>query len=385
MIWGYIVLAYLSLFALGIGDNIRGPLFPEILKSFNVNDTQGAAYYVMSSFCGFVGSLWVRLLLRRWSRVHTLQFSIFLMAVGLIGMGTVSDFKWMLVFSGIFGASLGIVGVVQNVLVSVGSSPEKRQQMLAGLHANYGIASVLAPLVVAGVSAWLGSWRYVFGVVAIVPAALLVGAFFWKDRRSPTASTGTMASSLTPPPLQTRRDHIGQIFLATTLGFYVLAEIMVSSRLALFVRRELSLDLQQSSYYLTGFFSFLLVGRLLFTFIHFKWPVRQMLGLFLLTSMLSCAIGLQGYPFFLALSGLFMAPFYPLAMLYISSHYEKTMDSAVSYTMAVQSFCTVIMHGLVGYLTDTYGISMALWVGPLALGISFAMLMSFERLFGRMA
>lgn len=384
MIWGYIVLAYLSLFALGIGDNIRGPLFPEILKSFNVNDTQGAVYYAVSSFCGFVGSLLVRAMLRRWSRVHTLQFSIFLMAVGLIGMGTVSDFKWLLVFSGIFGASLGIVGVVQNVLVSVGSAPEKRQQMLAGLHANYGIASVLAPLVVAGVSAWLGSWRYVFWVVAIVPTALLVGAFFWKDQGSPS-SQGTKASKLTPPPPQTRRDHLGQIFLAVTLGFYVLAEIMVSSRLALFVRRELNLDLQESSYYLTGFFFFLLAGRLLFTFIHFKWPVRQMLGLFLLTSMLSCAVGLQGYPFFLALSGLFMAPFYPLAMLYISSHYEKSMDSAVSYTMAVQSFCTVIMHGLVGYLTDSYGISTALWVGPLALGMSFAMLMSFERLFGRTA
>jgi MFS transporter, FHS family, glucose/mannose:H+ symporter len=383
VIWGYIVLAYLSLFALGISDNIRGPLFPEILKAFQVSDTTGASYYAISSFCGFLGSLGVRFLLRRWSRVHTLQFSLVLMAVGLIGMGSVTTFGWMLFFAAIFGASLGIVGVVQNVLVSVGSLPEKRQQMLAGLHSNYGLASVLAPLVVAVFSAWLGSWRYVFYVVSMVPIALLTGSFFWRDRGTSVRSSSI--SALTPPPPQTRKEHLGQIFLAVTLAFYVLAEIMVSSRLPLFVRRELGMDLQQSSYYLTGFFFFLLAGRLLFTFVHFKFPLRNMLGFFLLTSMLSCAIGLQGYPFFLALAGLFMAPFYPLAVLYTAGYYEKNMDSAVSYSMAIQSFFTVCMHGLVGYLTERYGISMALWVGPLALAFSFAMLMSFERLFRKTA
>ena len=190
MIWGYIVLAYLSLFALGMSDNIRGPLFPEILKNFAVSDTQGSIYYAISSFCGFLGSFLVRLLLRKWSRVRTLQFAIFLMSVGLIGMGSARDFAWLLVFSGVFGASLGIIGVVQNTLVSVGSSPAKRQQMLSGLHANYGIASFLAPLVVASVSAWLGSWRFVFWVVALVPIALLVGSFFWKEKKTEKKTPG---------------------------------------------------------------------------------------------------------------------------------------------------------------------------------------------------
>lgn len=383
MIWGYIILAYLSLFALGISDNIRGPLFPEIIQAFHVSDTKGAVYYAISSFCGFLGSLFVRVLLLRWSRVRTLQLSLFLMAVGLVGMGSVQDFGWMLFFAAIFGASLGIVGVVQNVLVSVGSLPNRRQQMLAGLHSNYGLASVLAPLVVAVFSSWLGSWRYVFYVVAVVPVALLAGSFLWHDRG--TAERQSSVSTLTPPAPQTRRDHFGQIYLAVTLAFYVLAEIMVSSRLPLFVRRELGMDLQQSSYYLTCFFFFLLAGRLLFTFVHFKWPLRQMLGFFLLSSMLSCAVGLQGFPFFLALSGLFMAPFYPLAVLYTAGHYEKNMDSAVSYSMAIQSFFTVCMHGLVGYLTDRYGISMALWVGPMALAVSFAMLISFEKVFKKTA
>ncbi|WP_413291033.1 MFS transporter [Bdellovibrio sp. HCB337] len=379
MIWGYIVIAYLSLFALGISDNIRGPLFPEILQNFAVSDTQGAVFYAMSSFFGFLGSFLVRFLLKKWSRIRNMQLALLMMTVGLAGMGSVTHFSWLLFFSAIFGASMGITGVVQNILVNVGSLPQKRQQMLSGLHANYGIASFLAPLVVAGVSAWLGSWRFVFYIVATVPFALLLGTFFWKDNQISAALVNK--EKLEPPHPQTRRDHLGQIFLAVALGFYVLAEIMVSSRLPLFVRRELGVSLEESSYYLTGFFVFLLAGRLLFALYHFRWPLRHMLSAFLFLSAASVALGLLSHPFFLALSGLFMAPFYPLAMVYVSNRYEKNIDSAVSYCMALQSFFTVAMHGLVGYLTDLYGIHVALWVGPMGLGVSFLLLNSFERLF----
>lgn len=383
MIWGYIVIAYLSLFALGISDNIRGPLFPEILRSFSVSDTQGAVFYAMSSFFGFLGSFLVRFLLKKWSRIRNMQLALLLMSLGLVGMGSVESFSWLLVFSAVLGMSMGITGVVQNILVNVGSLPQKRQQMLSGLHANYGIASFLAPLVVAGVSAWLGSWRYVFCIVALVPFALFIGTFFWKDNK---VSPGLqIKEKLEPPHSQNRRDHLGQIFLATALGFYVLSEILVSSRLPLFVRREFGVSLEESSYYLTGFFVFLLAGRLLFALYHFRWPLRRMLSGLLFLSAASIAAGLYGHPFFLALSGLFMAPFYPLAMVYVSNRYEKNMDSAVSYCMALQSFFTVAMHGVVGYLTDLYGIHAAMWVGPFGLGASFILLNSFERLFRKEA
>lgn len=383
MIWGYIILAYLSLFALGIGDNVRGPLFPDILRYFQVSDTTGAFFFGVSSFCGFMSSLAVRFLLKRWSRVRTLQLAIFLMTVGLFGMGSASRFSVLLVFAGIFGAGLSIVGVVQNVLVSIGSAPAKRAQMLSGLHANYGVASLLAPLLVAWISSLAGTWRQVFWAAGVVPLLLLVGSFFWKEREAFEGEAPR--GSLTPLPKQNFRDHGGQIFLAIALSFYVLSEIMVSTRLPLLVRRDLKVSLEESSYYLTGFFVFLLLGRLLFTFISLKVPLKKMLSLFLLLSAASMMLGLWAHPFFLVVSGLFMAPFYPLAVLYISNHYEASMDSALSYCMAVQAFMTVTMHGVVGFLTDLYGIHAALWVGPVALVISLVLLNSFEHIFKRAA
>ncbi|MBK9321713.1 MAG: MFS transporter [Bdellovibrionaceae bacterium] len=376
MNWGYIVLAYLSLFALGISDNVRGPLFPEILKEFAVTDARGAQFFALSSFLGFLGSYGVRFLLLKLRRVSTLQIALLLMTIGLIGMGSAIQFSSLLFFSAIFGLSLGIIGVVQNILVTVGSSPHRRQRLLSGLHSIYGISSFLAPLLVAAINSWVGSWRFVFWSVAAVPFLLMFGAFFEKDERAlPLVNVEKLFGK------EPNLEHAAQTYLGFSLGLYVLAEILISSRLALFIRRELGLGLQDSSYYLTGFFVCLLLGRGLFALIHFNFSLRRMLSVSLVLSAFCIILGLVYHPFFLVLSGATMAPFYPLAISYIHHHFESHIDSAVSSAMAIQSLLTVLMHVGVGYLTDVFGISKAMWVGPVALVLSFLVLNSFERVF----
>lgn len=380
MNWGYIVLAYISLFALGLGDNSRGPLFPEILKSFALTDTEGAVFYAISSFCGFLGSYLVRFLLKKFNRVPTLQMALLLMSLGLAGMGFAGSFYWLLFFSGLFGLSMGLLGVVQNILVTVGSIPSKRQRMLSGLHAFYGIASLLAPLLGAAIMNLANtSWRSVFWCVALVPSGLFIAAFFNK-KEEPVRLYVKKLLPETKPGKGTD-GAFAQFYLGTAFGLYVAAEILLSSRLALFVRREMNLDLTQSSYYLTAFFVCLLAGRGLFALVDFRWSLRRTLSFSLLLSAASLVLGLTLSPLFMVLSGFFMAPFYPLGMAYIHHHFEDRVDAAISSCMAMQSALMLGMHLGVGYLTDSFGISKALWLGPVILFLAFLILNSFESLF----
>jgi FHS family glucose/mannose:H+ symporter-like MFS transporter len=371
--WGYIIIAYLSLFALGISDNIRGPLFPDILKSFAVTDTHGAYFFALSSLLGFFGSYGVRFLLPKLNRVPTLQLALLLMGAGLIGMGLSQNFYWLLISTAIFGFSIGVVGVVQNVLVTVGALPSQRQRMLSGLHAFYGLSSLLAPLTVAGISALGGSWHHIFLVVSVIPLALMVGAF--KNKKEEPLSKLKFHADVTP------HGAWAQIYLGFALGSYVMTETMISTRLSLFVRRELHADLSVSSYYLTGFFVCMLIGRLIFAARSFHWTLRRMLSGSLLLSAVFIALGLTFNPVFLVLSGLSMAPFYPLAVAYVYHHFADRIDSAISSCMAIQALLTVIMHAVVGYLTEIYGISVALWAGPVILIFAFLILNSFETVF----
>jgi FHS family glucose/mannose:H+ symporter-like MFS transporter len=51
-----IFFAFLSLFLLGLADNIRGPLFPEILQFFFVSSSKGSWSFATTSGAAFVGS-----------------------------------------------------------------------------------------------------------------------------------------------------------------------------------------------------------------------------------------------------------------------------------------------------------------------------------------
>jgi fucose permease len=369
-------MAYFSLFALGLSDNVRGPLYPEILKTFEVSDTRGAAFYAMASLLGFCGSFLVRFLLRHLSRVKTLQFSMGLMTVSLAGMGGATQFSWLLFFSAAYGFSLGLVGVIQNVLVTLGSRPDRRQRMLSGLHATYGVASLLAPLTVALVNFWGGTWRTSFYAASLVAGVVFFGSLPAKERVFEPQGSAEFPSK--SPHWQT---HAGQLYIALAVSFYTAVEILISSRLALYLRRDFHFDLQTSTYYVTAFFISLLSGRLVFAFFHFKMSVRNTLSVSLLSSLALMILGLSVSPVFLVILGLTMAPFYPLAMSYISEHFDTSLDSAISTTLALAYLMTVLMHGLVGYLTDLYGISKALWVGPGALILAFMVISSFETFF----
>jgi fucose permease len=389
MIWQYIFMAYFSLFALGLSDNIRGPLYPEVLKAFHVSDTRGAAFFGVSSLLGFCGSFLVRFLLLKLTRIHTLQLAMAMMGLSLLGMAWSPEFSWMLFFSATFGFSLGLVGVVQNVLVTLGTPPPRRQQLMAGLHATYGVASLAAPLTVAGATAlafsWSHSaehsWRAAFVVAAVLALAVLASSF-WANEKTIVA-TADIQENVAPKKNAARGSHLGQIYIALAMSLYVLVEILVESRLALYVRRAFNFDFTESTYYVTAFFVCLLAGRLIFTFCRIHFSVRKILSWSLVTATVLLALGLKVHPVFLVLSGLGMAPFYPLAMAYISHHYQDALDSAISTTLAMTYLMTVVMHELVGYLTDLYGIGKALWVGPIALILAFVVLNTFERIFKR--
>ena len=42
--WSYIIIAYASLFVLGLLDNARGPYFPDILEDLELTDSQSGLF-----------------------------------------------------------------------------------------------------------------------------------------------------------------------------------------------------------------------------------------------------------------------------------------------------------------------------------------------------
>ena len=377
IIWPLILISYASLFVFGISDNIRGPLFPEILKEFNISDSMGSLMFALSSLSGFVASHFTRGLLRRFDRKSILQWACMGLTLTLLGLASAPNFIVFLFFSILFGLNSGIIGLVPNVLVPLGSTPEKKQQLLSGLHAMYGIASLIAPMLVAFISSLAGNWRYTFALTALAPLAL----FFYSLHKSHHPHHSRPKLSKEEHKENKRINFKPQVFLAFMVSFAVAAEVMISSRLALYMRRVWNYDLEMSSLYVTYFFICLLLSRLLFTGIKFKKSIRfQLSGCLILTALMIVG-GLLIHPLFLVGAGFSIAPFYPLSIAFISSEFPHDLDTAVSYMMATDSMMLAIMHLLVGKLSDSFGIHQAVFSGVVFLLLSLLLVNSYHFLF----
>ena len=377
IIWPLILISYASLFVFGISDNIRGPLFPEILKDFNVSDSMGSLMFALSSISGFFASHFTRHLLRRFDRKSILQASCLGLTFTLSGMAFAPNFIIFLALSVLFGMCSGILGLIPNILVPLGASSEKKQQLLSGLHAMYGIASLLAPMLVAAIGFFTKNWRVTFGLTALAPAAL----YIYSLHKSHSPHHEKPKRTAEEHKANRKKNFKPQLFLAFMVSFAVAAEVMLSSRLALYMRRVWNYDLEMSSLYVTYFFIALLFGRLIFTGVKFNRSIIFQLSSCLLITGLCISLGLFAHPLFLIVAGMSVAPFYPLAISLISSEFPDDLDTAVSYMMATDSMMLAIMHILVGKLSDEYGIHQAMYSEAFFLSVSFILVNSYHFFF----
>jgi MFS family permease len=377
IIWPLILISYASLFVFGISDNIRGPLFPEILKEFKISDAMGSLMFAVSSLSSFVSSFFARKLLRKFDRRSILQWACLGLTISMLGLAAAPHFYIFLFCSILFGLFSGILGLIPNVLVPLGATAEKKQQFLSGLHAMYGVASLLAPMVVAFVSYISGNWRYAFAVTALAPFTL----FIYSLHGSHTPHHSKPVADKVKQNLNKSKNFKPQVFLALMVSFCVAAEIMISSRLALLMRREWHYDLEMSSLYVTGFFICMLLGRLLFTGFKFNKTVLFQLSGCLVITAIMVSLGLFIHPLFLVAAGFTVGPFYPLAISFISSEFPDDLDTAVSYMIATDSMMLAVMHILVGKLTDSFGIHHAIFSAVIFLTLSFCMVNSYQFFF----
>lgn len=351
---------------LGLGDNIRGPLYPELLNYFSLSNAVGSLSFAVASGAAFFGTTLSVFLLRRIHPDRLLGASMFFMGGGLFMMGSVGSFPLYLAGSVFFGLSMGSTAVAQNLMLTENVNPEVRTKALSGLHALYGFSSLIAPYLASHSPKWfagsslpvLGEWRSAFFITAFL--CLVIFAVISCVSAAPGFE---YASPEKDAPEIKGKNRKAMALMSMFFASYVGAEILVSTRLALYMRQYHNMNLEQSSLYVTYFFVFLLIGRMLFAFKKFDIHLRRQMNISLFLSLGFLVAGMYVHPMFLTLTGLSMAPFYPLAIVYISEITGPQARKYLTFVMAVQSLVVISMHVGVGYITDAFGLFAAFGVG----------------------
>jgi FHS family glucose/mannose:H+ symporter-like MFS transporter len=356
----YIYLAYFSLFTLGIIDNSRGPVYPEILEQFQVSTAVGSTIFSLSSLTSFL----ITLFASRWGNalgaVNSLKWAVATHLLAVIMMGIsgkyVNGFTYFLVASALFGIGVGMMSISLNLIVNKFSPVLQRRKYFAGLHSMYGLASLIAPLLMSFVFKFEIKWQDFLLVLAVIPLAILIyGSRLEKQ-------------DITTNEVEPVKRSLGFIMgLGIIFAFYVASEVMVSSRMVLYLRQVWNFSPDKASEYLSLFFLLLLTGRMIFAFFHIPISAYRLLLISSVCSFISFLLGLYWHPFFLAFSGLTMSFYFPNAMEWVSHKYGEEAEALITKIMIYVGGMLVSMHWLVGTLSTLVTIQNAMLLGPFML------------------
>ncbi|HND85210.1 MAG TPA: MFS transporter, partial [Pseudobdellovibrionaceae bacterium] len=311
---------------------------------------------------------------RKVNLVLLLRLSLFLMAVSVVLTSMAPSFFALLACMALFGFSVGLVGPAQNSLATIGSEPRYRQQILAGLHSTYGLASLMIPFLVSvAIRSWGLEWKEIFLLTAIVPFGVLIWSFSLNaDLMRPSLlqqSHGQNQSDiLAPTPWKTA------LILCFMVGIFVVGEVMVSTRISLLSQRVLGYDTSQGSLIAAGFFATLFIGRLMFALIQVRKPLEFQLQMSMWTTFAVMVLGILVHPWILMLTGFTIAGFYPIALNFMSVEFDHHIRSIIPMVLTIQAALLSTMHVSVGMIADIVGLQNAFWLGPLCCLIAWILL-----------
>jgi fucose permease len=365
-------IAFLAFIALGLPDGILGVAWPSMRAAFSVPLdalglllTAAVAGYVLSSFsCG--------LLLKRMRIGTLLAASTWLTAASLAGYALLPSFPALLSAAFLAGLGGGAVDAALNTYAAV----RFRARSLNWLHASYSLGGFLGPVVMSGVIALGGPWRWGYALVAVAQA--LLGAVFLSTRRAWDAPPADAEPTSADPGAVTGQPRAASSYRETLsrgkvwlgiLAFLVYAgmEYSVAQWGFTLLTQGRGLPAGKAALWISVYWGAFLGGRVLAGLLPLGdrsrlllriCPLGMLAGAGLAAAGGSGPVTLAG----LAVIGLAFAPVYP-AMVSITPARLGLRDSAnaMGFQVAAATVGMALIPGLIGIAAERLGVEMIGW------------------------
>ncbi len=374
--WLALFFAFGSLMSLGWLDNARGPIYPLIISDLSLNHSQGSAFFAVASFTAVIANFCVPWLLHHLHPKKLLFLGVLALCFFPVMISLTTTYSMLLISALIFGASLGTVGVTQNIVVEESVPAGSKRFFLSLLHSTYGLSALLAPVLIGLILEFQVDWRnsLLFSLIFLVPVLILgIFAVYFNPIITPIKPSILVLKQR----LKVKYDVSQLIFWGLLLAFYVSSELFFTTRLVIILKDLSGYSMQQANASLALFFLGLFLGRILISFAPQSFSGRKMLGLSFGLTTLCMLLGASFYINALWVCGLFMAPVFPIAMDEISNFVGSEFASYSSIIIALSSLGVVIMHLVVGYVFDIYGMRVALWLPVLLFSACMGMSLVF--------
>lgn len=350
-------------------ENSRGVIYSSFIDFYNLKS--GHLLFTISSLFSLIATLFSNLWLTK-KGVFTLTklaFSI-LSICSFLFYFIISyelSINYFYTVNAFYGLAIGALSITLNSLVSENASLENSSRLLSGLHSMYGLASLIAPIFVYQLFSLNSSIEKIFLIQAIFSVMILF-VFLFVENKEENKDKSLLS-------FKYKKAELKLFFpIGLCIGLYVSSEVLISSRMSIFLIHKLSFSKEKAALYVSCFFLFLFLGRLVFSFIKIRMSKISMLKISMIFSLVFIILGIWFHPFFLCVSAFSMSYFFPYYMSYIGDHFKEVEKDLFSKSMNFVGLLLFITHWTYGIISEKYSDNWGIFISVIFLSISLYIL-----------
>lgn len=366
---------YVVFISLGLPDSLFGVSWPVVHTEFGIAESFASVYSIITGICTGGVSFVSGLLIRKFGTSKVTLFSIFLTALGLLGISLSPNIYVMMFFSVILGYGAGAIDTGLNNFVSL----HYKAQHMNWLHCFWGIGVTVSPMIMSQFltgeeGSWRGGYRVVAALQFIIALIVLFTLSKWKGLEN---ADGEEAEEKGDKNFIGILKIKGVLTGIISLGLYCSMEFLLGTWGATYIVNTLALSPDTAAMWVSLYYGGIMLGRMISGFVSMKLSDNQLircgiavafLGIVILLLPLG-SVCLAG----LLLIGIGFGPVFPSVLHSVPCRFGKTYSADITgYHMGgayAIGFGVQLIYGFAASAT-TFKITPFVLIG-LCLGLAF--------------
>lgn len=366
-IWFFCGVSFLLISA--FMDNARGPLFPALSSLLAFDYSTTGNLLVAGNLTAFALTMMLIPLSNLWSLRRMSIVAGTLVAALCMTAFFVDTIPRLYLWAGLLGGMLSVLGTLSNLFTQRSAPPLYRHRAMSGVHAAYGLASFIAPLVAAKILLIPTRWHWIYIGVTLPILALVFVCMRVAPTDSPNKGTDTKQA------VHLKWEHW---LVVGVMIFYVAGEVVTSMWMTTWAVSR-GHTLQQGAEYTSLFFILMMITRLFCSFfVTTRWMWVVIWSSLILSALFFTLGRLLDLPWLVAGMGC-LGPFFPLYMSYVTIRYPHRDRTIVIWILGLMQALLAVMNLCVGHLAVSFGIDLAYWLAPAMIAVSLMLLLILRR------
>ena len=265
-----LVIIYIVFISLGLPDSMFGAAWPVVHKDLGIPENFASYYGIITGICSGGVSFIAGYVLRKFGTPKVTFVSIFLTAIGLLGISFSPNIISMIIFTIIMSYGAGAIDTGLNNYISL----HFKARHMSWLHCCWGLGVTISPLVLSFVLDSGNSWRDSYRIISIMQftIALVVGIYLKKwidfDKKHSIAIEETKDNE-TKEKLNIFKIK-GLITSILSQGFYCSMEFLIGTWGATYLVNVFNYDPAVAAKWISLYFCGIMLGRLVSGFVSIK-------------------------------------------------------------------------------------------------------------------